>query len=1123
MKPLKLVMQAFGSYGNRTEIDFERPVQNLFLVTGDTGAGKSTIFDAIVFALYGEASSSLNRKDGMELQSQFVPLDVEPFVELTFYEEYAPYASASRGEGAGAGPGLAVSSASRGEGAGAGLGPAVSSASRGQSAGYSVPCKGQYRVRRVPRHKRAITRKTSRGGVRDVSESVTLWLPDGTEYPQKEADRKLEEIVGLSKNQFMQVAMIAQGEFMELLRAKTEAKKEIFRKLFGTELYQQITEELKARKQEKEKEVAKIRVQCQMEASRTVIPEDYGRKGLLAALLEEMKDGTLVQTPQFLEELGLLLEDLGKGQEEAEAAYQAASRQRDEKYSALAGAQALLDSFHSLEEARKKLRAYEAHQGEIEEAKRRSERIEAAYQVEVQHRFYQNAVKEAQDVAARLKKLQDGMPELLMRERGCAEEEQTRKEAYDVQVGRFSMVSEKVGKAMQLFEAIAAAQEDLVKKERACQAAQKEVTLALQSLEELGRQEADWRKQVLALGELTRQCTLWEKEAEDVRAFQDEEQVLRERGDEISRLLVEMEDLEKKYAAAKKEYLDCKGRYDEMRQSFLDAQAGFLARGLRPGAPCPVCGSTQHPNPCKINTEHVDFTQEELEALQGKVESCGSHQQELALKAGSHRSMLQEKQASYDVDFGKLWRQVAERISKLREPGWTDVPEASGEAGSLAELDEMVRGWKRKVISISREKEKERNRLNQVQKDLENIGPERERKNQALTKAQNAQMDALQAYEGQKSVLKTLEESKEYPTQEEAKAALAQAKEERARVQKAYQAAQEAAQKAKKLSAQAQTQANDCMKQLPDRKKKQDDLESAYRAILSEKSFSEEEWKGLVARYDREEASRLKERVEEYHRGVAAASAVEKSALEAIGGRKKPCLDELSGALKEAEQAKKDAESLLQKRRADYREDRQVYDSLSTRLKSRQGVVEEHKRLEELYRLVSGNVSGSRMDLETFVQRYYLERILYAANRRFLEMSASQFELRLVGVEEAGSGKNRGLDLMVYSTVTGKEREVRTLSGGESFLAALSLALGMADQIQAASAAVNLDIMFIDEGFGSLDDHSRSQAVKMLLEMAEGSKLIGIISHVTELKQEIDDQLLVEKDEAGSHARWQIG
>ena len=192
------------------------------------------------------------------------------------------------------------------------------------------------------------------------------------------------------------------------------------------------------------------------------------------------------------------------------------------------------------------------------------------------------------------------------------------------------------------------------------------------------------------------------------------------------------------------------------------------------------------------------------------------------------------------------------------------------------------------------------------------------------------------------------------------------------------------------------------------------------------------------------------------------------------------------------------------------------------KMQERAQILKEHQQLNDLYQRLSGNISGFRMDLETFVQRQYLERILYAANRRFLEMSAGQFELRMYELDKAGEGKNRGLDLMVYSAVTGKVREVRTLSGGESFMAALSLALGMADQIQESSAAIHLDVMFIDEGFGSLDEHSRNQAVRVLQEMAGGSKMIGIISHVTELKQEIDAQLLVGKDESGSHVRWQI-
>ena len=252
MRPVKLTMQAFGSYGNLTKIDFNEPDQNLFLVTGDTGAGKTTIFDAIVFALYGEASSSTNKKDGVVLQSQYVELNVEPFVELVFSE--------GTGEN-----------------------------------------RQLYTVRRVPRHLKRLTRGAGKNtGSREVTGSVSLIMPDGTEYPQKEADSKLGEILGLSKGQFMQVAMIAQGEFMELLRAKSDDKKVIFRKLFNTELYQNIVDELMNRKRSLEKDIAQIKTACQTETAHVVISQEYEKWEEMEALKKQIQNGEIVVMDQFL-------------------------------------------------------------------------------------------------------------------------------------------------------------------------------------------------------------------------------------------------------------------------------------------------------------------------------------------------------------------------------------------------------------------------------------------------------------------------------------------------------------------------------------------------------------------------------------------------------------------------------------------------------------------------------------------------------------------------------------------------------------------------------------------------------------------------------------------------------
>ncbi|MBF1026131.1 MAG: DNA repair protein, partial [Lachnospiraceae bacterium] len=248
----------------------------------------------------------------------------------------------------------------------------------------------------------------------------------------------------------------------------------------------------------------------------------------------------------------------------------------------------------------------------------------------------------------------------------------------------------------------------------------------------------------------------------------------------------------------------------------------------------------------------------------------------------------------------------------------------------------------------------------------------------------------------------------------------------------------------------------------------------------------------------------------------------EQTLLKEIGDRKKPQTEALQQALCAAEEKLTILTECLQKQSHELQENRYALQELSSGSEARRHTFSEYERLDRLYKQMSGNISGSRMDLETYVQRLYLSKILSSANKRFQEMSGGQYAFRMIRIANAGEGRNKGLDLMVYSSVTGKEREIRTLSGGESFMAALSLALGMADQIQNTSSAVHLDMMFIDEGFGSLDDLARSKSIRVLKEMADSHRLIGIISHVTELKQEIGNQLLITKDEHGSHVKWRI-
>lgn len=403
MRPQKLTMQAFGSYGQKTIIDFTKTDQNLFLVTGDTGAGKTTIFDAIVFALYGEASSVSNKKEGVVLQSQYAGLELEPYVELEFTD--------------------------------------------GQEQDI-------YTVRRVPRHLKKITRGAAKGvGTREITGSVSLIMPDGTEYPQKESNGKLQEIIGLTKNQFMQVAMIAQGEFMELLRAKSDDKKKIFRRLFNTEMYEDIAVELGNRKRAKEKDIADIRTRCQSEAARVKLLSDSAENqgqdefGQQTEVLEEsldklkkqIADGEIVVIGEFLETLFQYCRVLDKKLQTAEKDCSEAAENRDKKRDEYTEAQQLQGLFLQLDQAEEELAQCRELTSEMEKKEQLAGQIQAAWEVKASSDQLEEKSQEAEKTEDSLRELQSQLPELMKIQKE-AEKEEERAEKEQRQAQKLSLI-----------------------------------------------------------------------------------------------------------------------------------------------------------------------------------------------------------------------------------------------------------------------------------------------------------------------------------------------------------------------------------------------------------------------------------------------------------------------------------------------------------------------------------------------------------------------------------------------------------------------------------------------------------------------------------------------------------
>ena len=1059
MRPLKLTMQAFGSYGKRTEIDFTVPDQNLFLITGDTGAGKTTIFDAVVFALYGEASSNDNKKDGAELQSQFAP-GLEPYVELTFSEK--------------------------------------------QGGVDSI-----FTVRRSPRHLRP--RRRGAGSDMPVSETVTLILPDGREYPAKEVDARLVEIVGLTKSQFMQVAMIAQGEFMELLRARSEDKKEIFRKLFHTELFRQIVDEVARRKKENQERIDRIRARCQTEAGRVTIPEEYEDQ----QPLWECRD-RICHSEKFgvseLERLQELLEALCRRIYQdgvrARGEREALDRQRDACLKAVSLGGEVQKHFENLDRAQAELAECQASAEAMAQARSTAGRVRSAWEIQGVFARYQDGDVQLHKTRERLEALEASLPGLLRTEEAARAREQEAAAQRDRAIKAYSQVKEQVDQEKELWTQLRQARQEAEKwtaqVQRLGQRAEEIRQKAEQAEQEEMRQRRAQAEREDAPAVLERLKGTIERDQQlhhQAQAAMAAEKKAREGQ-------LELEKAQQAYARERTDAQQEEQRYQQLRQAFFDAQAGFIAREqLRPGQPCPVCGALEHPSPCTLAQEHRELTRETLEQAEKALDRARDRQQQAAARAEAAGQMAEERT-----------RQAHQAAEELQEKCGAYF---EAEAFSVAEAEKRIARALAQETAQLPAREQALRELQQIRSRLQTLLEQKPLLHQDRQEAEERTRQAEKALEAARAQAATLEARRKFPTQELALEQLARAEKEDNDKSQAWEAAQRTLQQAGREKTQAQAQAEQCRRELPGQQAQREARRGEYLELCREKAMTEAEWQELTRSYPREAADRLQRQAEAFEKRREAAENARRLATEAIAGRPRPDMAQLQQAQGELEKKCAQAQERLEKWRSDYKTNKDAWDRLREQTAGRAQAMETQDRLNALYDHLAGKRTGSRMDIETYVQRYYLQKILEAANRRFREMSAGQFEMRLMQEDRAGEGKNRGLDLLVYSAVTGREREVRTLSGGESFMAALSLALGMADEIR-GRAAVNLDMMFIDEGFGSLDDHARDQAVRVLQDMAGGDRLIGIISHVSELKQQIEDQLIVQKGDDGSRVRWQI-
>ena len=928
MKPLKLTMSAFGSYAGKNVIDFTGQQQGIFLITGDTGAGKTTIFDAITYALYNQTSGG--ERNGNMMRSQYAQPETETYVELEFLY-------------------------------------------RGQT----------YRVRRNPDYK--ITKTLKNGKIREqkVPHSVELTLPDGTVFPEKKnaTDAKIIEILGLTADQFSQIVMIAQGDFLKLLYTKSDERKMIFSKLFRTDIYWKIQENLRRKSMEMDERIQENDRAFEQEKSR-IIPlpesEELPLDELVERLRERLKDALKEQNLRRAN-----VEELNK---------------KITKY------EEINKLFVSLEKIRQTGRELEARQAESKECRQQIENARKADKVlvaEQQNLRQQQAVEQsAQAIAKMGETLADDqeMFETLKTQLQEAEAKQKR-EAADTQKKMLALEQ-----SFPSYEAL--------------QNARSEEQQAKKVWEDLGKtSEESFHKKEAGIAALKEQ----QKRQEQV-----------------------VEQMKKNWEQTSLSASESAKHYEHMYEAFLKEQAGILAENLSAGCPCPVCGSTVHPDPAKLSDHAVT----ELEVEQAKKTRAAAEEKRDLAYAAFEAEKTEKQKLAQAVEKEEADFVLAQTIAKQQRK------EAEQNYVSLQKIAEQIR---EKLVYPSLAEAKKQYAV--MQKALEVAEQEIAKKRQKVSEL----AEAMNTLKGQK-----LAEEENQKT-------------------------------AKKLAVKT---------------------EKEYVKLLEKSGFVSEETYHLAILPERSR-SKLEREEKEYESQCLRQQSEQKLLEKQVSGKTYTDTTELNEQLKVEKQALKEAEKTYMELHTAYENDRSVLQNCAVYLEKGKKLESEDQVIKSLSKTANGRLSGSaKIDFETYIQRQYFKQIIHEANKRLLTMSNHQFILKLK--EEANTGRktNEGLDLSVYSLVTDSERDVKTLSGGESFLAALAMALGLSDIVERSAGAIHPDMMFIDEGFGSLDAQSRQQAIEVLAELAGDSRMVGIISHVTELKEQIDRKLVVSRTDKGSRAVW---
>jgi len=1020
MKPLKLTMRAFGPYAGTQILDFtELGGRSFFLIHGPTGSGKTTILDAMCFALYGDTSGA--ERDGKQMRSDHADRPV--ITEITF--DFA-------------------------------VGDQT------------------YRIKRNPEQERP---KRRGEGTTTMGADATLWKRTGAadegeegtvlENGWRRVTEAVEKLLGFKSSQFRQVVMLPQGEFRKLLTAGSGERQVILETLFRTEFYRRLEEALK--------EAAKgIKNNFELAAAqKTWVLKEAG-----ADSREELEERYRLHKKQAAE-AAIRIEACENAYKEAQERLAAGRKAQDRLTEKKDAARVVADLDAKIpvmdtkraELARARQASGLADAENILKTRRREAAGAAGYHGE-KLRLRETALAAKEEAAEKLASEKEREPE---------------REAAGREVVRLGELTAKVAALEEARKEADAAQKGLLSAEGVQSRAHRALTGIQASLEEISKAHLEAVSRAALAPAL-------EAAFKEAGAISGKRQELEEVRGELLKIRKEFDTAGKTLRQAEVNYAGARQELLRLQEAWYKGQAAILAGSLTAGAPCPVCGSPSHPAPAaaeaKLPSEQdIKAKQQETAAFEKLRDSArdkqGAIATQMAVITGKTESIAKELGVNAGVDPAVL-RKAALKAGEL----WKKAGEAMETASLLAK------------------------KLDDLKKNEINAGEQLEAANKAFLEAQAAR-------EAARAVVKEREFSLPEDLRDPVSLQKAQkaAGEKREQLMSAYEQAAKNADEAVRVFTKADTAVNEAFGVLLTAEKRVEDEERSFYLRLEAAGFKDQaDFKAAVR--TREDIQLLEKTVKEFDESLRAAGDRLELAVRAAEGLSEPDMGKLILVVNEAENMWKQALSQgTELQSLTGRESGWLNNLMEIEgaLKDLEGRYEVLGRISE----VANGKNKYGMTFQRFVMGALLDDVTIAATGRLKLMSRGRYHLQRT-LDRARGNAAGGLELEVFDTYTGAARSVSTLSGGETFLASLSLALGLADVVQSYAGGIRLDTIFVDEGFGTLDPESLDFALQALIDLQEGGRLVGIISHVPELKERIDARLEVRPTDRGSAASFRL-